>query len=138
MDLSVDQARDHLEAQLAPLDTKATELESALAGINENRKRLRAALSALDGGSGKSRNKPARKCVTKDMVIDLADQLVADNTEVPKSDLDALVRDKIQAKGFSLSGFALRFNEAMNCGRFLVSEDDVVSLRASEPTAQAG
>ncbi|OYP28482.1 hypothetical protein [Rhodopirellula sp. MGV] len=138
MDLTVNQARDHLEAQLAPLDTKAAELESVLAGINENRKRLRAALTALDGGTGKSRNKPARKCVTKDMVIEIADQLVADNTQLPKADLDALIRSKVQGKGFSLSGFALRFNEAMNCGRFTVSDSDVVSLRASEPRAQAG
>ena len=130
MDVTVKELRDHLEAQLIPLDGKASELESALAEINESRKRLRAAINALRGRNDNAK-KPTRKCATKDMVIELAEQLVRENNSVPRADLDELVRIKIKDSGLSLSGFALRFNEALASGRFKLSDDGNVSLNVA-------
>ena len=130
MDLTVDQARAQLEAQISPLDTQAEELEASLSAINETRKRLRAALNALAGTNGRGRSKQAKKCVTKDMVIKLAEQLVRDNERLQRSDLEQLLQHKIQEQNYSLSGFALRLNEALATPRFFVSEGGIVTLRS--------
>ena len=96
MNSSLEQVQDLLRLEVSPLDEKAAELESALAKINTDRKRLRAALAVLEGGTAKTKTKSTRKCVTKDIVIQLMEQVLRETGSMALEDLNQSIRSGVK------------------------------------------
>ena len=134
MNGSLEQVQDLLRSEVSPLDEKAAELESALAKINIDRKRLRAALAALEGGTAKSNSKPKRKCVTKDIVIQLMEQVLTETGPVAASELNEAVRSRVKGLDYSLSGITLRIKEALKERQFGQTADGKIGMRIRKET----
>ena len=118
MNSSLEQVQDLLRSEVSPLDEKAAELESALAKINTDRKRLRAALAVLEGGTAKTKAKSTRKCVTKDIVIQLMEQVLTETGAITSDDLNQAIRSRVKSLDYSLSGITLRIKEALKERQF--------------------
>lgn len=137
MDITINQALGVLEEQLKPLDERAAKLEAELAATKDTRKRLKMAVAALRGGKATTKNQAQKKCAKKADVISVIEKLLQDNGTMPVDDLRELSRSNITEKNWSLSGFELRFKEALKSGLFDVSPDNSVSLAATTKPSQA-
>lgn len=129
MNATMDQVQELLRSQLSPLDARAEELEKELANVNSNRKRLQAALEALGAPPAKPKGRSTRKCVTKDVVIQLIEQLLSGVSPLSPNDLDQQVRAKVKELGYSLSGITLRINEALKERQFGRTADGKIGVR---------
>jgi len=138
MDITIDQALGVLEEQLKPLDEKATELEAELANIKDTRKRLTMAVTALRGGKASAKGgQSSKKCAKKADVISIMAKLIQDNGAMPLDDLRELSRSNILEKNWSLSGFELRFKEALKSNGFDLSPSNSVSLTSTTNSSQS-
>lgn len=137
MDVTIDEAVTVLEEQLAPLDGQVTELECQLGTLKETQKRLRAALNALKGGGKSLASSPKKKCVKKLEVVRLVQKYLERDGSIPIDELKQFVSATITKQGWSLSGFGLRFKEAIGTPEFTVSPGNVVTLRQPKPGIDA-
>lgn len=128
MNVALDDARQLLESQLAPLDEQAAHLESELAMVTNNRNRIRAALTALAGTPDKTKSKNNRPNIDADLLVQLFEQFLADNGPLPLDDLDGLVRSKAKELGYSLAGFGPCKKSALNNPQFSTDNENRVSL----------
>lgn len=92
--------------------------------------RLDAALAALGPGKKASRPPQARKpCCTKDDVITIVAGLLRDNGQLTLDELEGLAKGKIKdERQMSLSGFAMRFKEALADSRFREVGENIFAL----------
>ena len=105
----------------------ANYVQKAIDGLKQVRdelahqlERIDMALAALDEGVQKTRSTRSRKpCCNKDEVISILRELLRDNGSLSKSELEELAKDKLSNQfGKSLSGFAMRFKEALSNAEF--------------------
>ena len=129
MNNSMTQVQELLRSQLAPLNNQAAELERELSILDQDRKRLQAALTSIEGGPAKSKGKSARKCVTKDIVIQLIEQILNGSSPLLPDELDQKVRSKVKELGYSLSGITLRIKEALKERQFGRTTDGKFGVR---------
>ena len=125
MNGSIEQIEQVLLTELAPLDEQAARVQTDLDAIDDKRNRLNAAIEAL--GSGRKKAKSTRRtkpCATKAEVVQIVMDLLKDNGSLSMEDLDGLAKDRLSRDlGKSLSGFGLRFREALADPRFIVDAD---------------
>ena len=129
MNISITDATELLQSQLAPLDDHAAKLESELADVNESRNRIRAALTALTGTTDKPKSKNDRPNIDANLLVQLFEQFLNDNGTLPLPDLDGLVRAKAKELGYSLAGYGPCKKSALKNPQFQVDDHDRVSLR---------
>lgn len=129
MNVSLDDARQLLECQLAPLDEQAARLESELEVVTDNRNRIRAALTALAGTPDKTKDKPDRPNIDANLLVQLFEQFLSDNGALPIADLDGLVRAKAKELGYSLAGYGPCKKSALKNPQFQIDAQDRVTLR---------
>ncbi|MCA8998765.1 MAG: hypothetical protein KDA80_17330 [Planctomycetaceae bacterium] len=124
MDAPLQDIERVLRDQLSPLEEEASRLRTLLADVEDQSARLTAALAALTAGHSKSRTaKRGKPCATKQEVATILVGLLEDNGSLTVDDLEGLAKDKLSNQlGKSLSGFRLRYQEALADPRFAVSE----------------
>ncbi|MEM8667422.1 MAG: hypothetical protein AAGG48_07905 [Planctomycetota bacterium] len=117
-------ARQALEQQLVPIETRARELESELSCVNEIRKKLLAAKAALLGKKSRGVRSVGKSCIKREHVFNAVLQLLEDNKpSLEKGVLRDLTKEKLSKSGLSLSGFGLRFLEVISDEAFDTSSD---------------
>lgn len=131
---ALDAARSAIEQQLEPIADKLTELEIEVASLRSEKAQLEAALKALDGTvhqSGRSKKSPKRPAAKKQDVIVACREVLASEHRLSADALEEMVGKRLkQQSGYTLSGFALRFKEALQSGQFFIDEDRMVSIEA--------
>lgn len=140
MNSPIAQIVTELQNQLAPIEAEENRCRTALAELKDQRQKIEAALSVL--GSGSSKSKPAKAgkpCATKQEVVAIVGELLRTNRAIPIADLEALTKENLAESGDrSLSGFGLRFREALRQPEFRVSPAGVVELVEPVVCSQAG
>ncbi|MEZ6063743.1 MAG: hypothetical protein R3C19_25625 [Planctomycetaceae bacterium] len=136
---AVKEALEAIERQLTPIDAQCAELKARLAELQQTKEQLEAARAALNGTQkpgGKAKRKAAKPCARKNDVIAACKDILSENGPLSKDDLEGLVASRLgDDQNFSLSGFTLRFKEALQSELFHVEPDGVVSIARSIPTA---
>jgi len=122
--------REEKDAFVAAVKSLKTQLEVA----EEDVSRVVTALNALEQKPSKkvvkktSSSGPKRPCPTKQETIVVIMDILNANGTVPVNDLKGLTSDKLIEQGKSLSGFALRFAEALRDPRIEEREPGVYAL----------
>ncbi|TWU59597.1 hypothetical protein [Crateriforma conspicua] len=129
MNVSLNDARQLLESQLAPLDEHVARLESELAEVTESRNRMRAALTALAGTPDKAKSRTDRPNIDANLLVQLFEQFLRDNGSLSVADLDGLVRAKAKELGYSLAGYGPCKKSALNNPQFEKDAESRVTLR---------
>ena len=130
MNGSIEQIERVLLAELSPLNKQLERLHSEVSVLEEQRSRLTAAIEALSGGAKKGRApKRGKPCTTKAEVIQILSQLLQDNHSLAPEDLEGLAKDRLSRElGKSLSGFSLRWKQALRDPRFVLRSDGQYEL----------
>lgn len=129
MNYPIDEIVTELRSQLAPIEEEETRLRSALTELKGHRKKLEAALNVLGGGPQKAKPpKRGKTCATKQEVVAIMAELLRANGPMETADLEGLAKDRLSEAGRSLSGFRLRFSEAIRESDFQVDEGGHVTL----------
>lgn len=139
MNGSVEQIEQVILSELAPLDEQAARLRSELGAIDDKRNRMIAAVEALGLGRKKAKStRRSKPCATKVEVVQILVDLLKDNCSLSTEDLDGLAKDRVSRDlGKSLSGFGLRFKEALADPRFIVDADGECVLAPIDALAPA-
>jgi len=109
-------------------------LRTQLVAAEEDVSRVVTALNALEQKPSKkvakktSSSGPKRPCPTKQETIVAIMKILDANGAVPVNDLKGLTSDKLTEQGKSLSGFALRFGEALRDPRIEEREPGIYAL----------
>ena len=85
-------------------------------------------------GAAKStkRTRASKPCCTKEEVIQVLVGLLRDNGALSRDELEELAKHKLsRERGRNLSGFAMRFREALGDGPFHEARDNVFELRST-------
>jgi len=122
--------REEKDARVAVAKSLRTQLEVA----DEDVSRVVTALNALEQKPAKRAAKktnlsgPKKPCPTKQETIVAVMEILDGNGAVPVDDLKGLTSDKLTEQGKSLSGFALRFGEALRDPRIEEREPGIYAL----------
>jgi len=107
----IDQIRQDLENELEASEAEVGRLKAELAAAEKDHKAIKDAISALGRKSGPSPKKPSLK--KADVEKALLQELRGRKDAVPLAELEASLREAFTRKGCSLTGFSLRFKEAL-------------------------
>lgn len=126
-----------IREQLEPILIETAATEAKLSELKQSKAKLEAALKVLTGGKSNKSRKSAKPYAKKDVVMKVCLAMVRDNTPIPKSDLELLVKDKLgKDMGYSLSGVQLRLRECLAAKQFVEASDGRISISA-EPDMDA-
>jgi len=107
----LDQIRQDLENELEASEAEVGRLKAELAAAEKDHKAIKDAIAALGRKSGPSPKKPTVKKV--DVCEALREVLQGLPGPTPKAEVEVSLRERFSSKGFGLTGFALRFKEAL-------------------------
>lgn len=134
MDASIEMIAAEVERQLSPIRAEVEVLEVKLLEKTATRDKLEAVLLGLreplnsKPSSTRKREQSSKRCVSKKDAISAIQAVLESNGPTRVEDLKMLAKDSLKANDeMSLSGFALRFEEAQKDMKF-VAADGVVSL----------
>ena len=126
-------AVDELRAEETRIQADLEELRRQVKSGETQLKQIQRALSVLDE---KPRTKSANQkpAATRQQVIEAMADVLDTHGSVEEAELKRLVADKLTSVGKSRIGLALRFTEAMNVGRFVRSDDGIIT-EAGQPVS---
>ena len=113
-DSRLEEVRQQLSDELDQREAESQQLKAQLDAVEADRKAIAAALAAL----GRKRGAATKPSARKTQVVAILRELLEANGPIEKADLKALVGERLTAAGKSLSGFGLRFGEAMKDPQF--------------------
>lgn len=126
-----DQVAEQLRAEVCRLVAVKNQLHGQIDALDDELKRLRAALVAL-GNKKRSvgqQEKAIPKALTTGDVIALVESVLSACDRMNVTMLRAEVERRIRSNGGTLIGFHLRFAKAIKDGRFLMDQGDCRLVR---------
>lgn len=130
---SLDAIKDQLQEQQAKIVAKTDNLLAELAGLEDDRGRIEAAMAALSGVTLPSMNgkkKHERKKVfapsaSKAQVVALIVEELSQHHAVKEEELKARIEKKLVDTGHTRMGYSLRFKEAVADSQFVKAPDGI-------------
>jgi hypothetical protein len=123
---SFDAIKDQLLEQQAKLTVRADKLRAELAGLDDDRGRIDAALAALSGvdlpsANGKKKHEKRKTfapSATKVQVVALIAEALSHHQVMQEEELRTDIEKKLVDSGHSRLGYKLRFREALSDSQF--------------------
>lgn len=134
---------NQLREQKDQLTAEANTLRSKLSVLEDHIARIEAAAAMLSGttlpssavakAAKKERKKSLAPSPTTVQVIALMENAISECSSISESELKTLVEEQLSQSGYSRSGFALRWKEALSDERFRTAPDGVSLGRHTSP-----
>ena len=115
--------KNHLQHAIDSLRSERDMLLSQL-------ERIDSAIASLDGKPSRAKSSRSSKpCCTKQEVIEIIEGLLRDNGQLTVTELEGLAKEKLSNElNKSLSGFAMRFKEAIREPKFVSNDSETYRL----------
>lgn len=117
---------ERLQAEESRLVARVQEFRAGARTAEAELERVRTALGALSGKQKARRGRSSKPSVTQEEVVSLVRDLLASGP-IPEDELKKRASDTLRASGRSLSGFALRFRQALDSDG-MAKQGDLVRL----------
>ena len=101
-----------LEEERRLTDARET-VKTQLRSLDEELKKVRAASATLSESKRKKSRSPSKPAPSKEVVSKLVGKLRSSKPTIDRTQLKLLVEEALKSNGYSLAGFALRFNETV-------------------------
>lgn len=130
---TLDVIKDQLQEQQAKIAANADKLRAELAGLDDDRGRIDAALAALSGVAlpainGKKKHEKKRvsaPSASKAQVVALIAEELSQHDVVQEEELKVRIEKKLVDTGYTRMGYSLRFIEAMADSQFVKAPDGI-------------
>lgn len=130
---SLDAIKVQLQEQQAKITGKADSLRAELAGLDDGRRRIEAALAALAGVAPPSMNgkkkhdkkKVSAPSASKAQVVGLIAEELSEHHVVEEKELKARIEKKLVDTGHTRMGYSLRYKEALADSQFAKAPDGI-------------
>ncbi len=111
-----------IDRQLEPIKTERIAIQEKLAELLQAEERLEKARAQF---KEKSRGADERT------VYEVCTTIAKQNAPLPKADLEALAKEKLKERGFSLTGVHRRLKKCLSAAPFCVDDNQLIALDES-------